>query len=56
MENYIVIAIVLVIVAAALIYVIRAKKKGVKCIGCADAKGCNGKCSYCSSCLSQKSE
>ncbi|MBO7217260.1 MAG: FeoB-associated Cys-rich membrane protein [Clostridia bacterium] len=48
MENIIVIAIVALIVAAALIYVIRAKKKGVKCIGCAAANSCAGSCERCS--------
>ena len=34
MENYILIAIILIIVGLAAFYVIRAKKKGAKCIGC----------------------
>ena len=34
MENYIIIAIVVVIVGAAIGYVIKAKKNGAKCIGC----------------------
>ncbi len=45
MENYIIIGAVLVIVALAAIYVIRAKKKGRKCIGC--PAGCNGNCQGC---------
>ena len=54
METYIALAIVLLIVGAALFYVIRAKKKGVKCIGCADAKKCSGNCSSCTSCSQDK--
>ena len=50
METYIVIAIIAIIITAALVYVIRAKKKGVKCIGCADAKSCSGNCSSSASC------
>ena len=47
MTDVIVIAIVLVIVAAALTYIIRAKKRGVKCIGCphgGKCGGCHGGC------------
>lgn len=34
MGDYIALAVIVVILAAAVIYLIRAKKKGVKCIGC----------------------
>ena len=40
MENYIVIAILAAIIAAATIYIIRQKKKGAKCIGCPNSKNC----------------
>ncbi len=40
MENLIIIGIIVVVVALALFYVIRQKKKGVKCIGCPYAKDC----------------
>ena len=39
-----VIVIVLVIVAAALTYIVRAKKRGVKCIGCPHGSKCGGAC------------
>ena len=39
-EDYIIIGVVALIVALALFYVIRAKKRGVKCIGCPSG-GCN---------------
>ncbi len=50
MKNLILIAIIVLILGAALLYVIRAKKRGVKCIGCAAAEKCSGNCSVCSSC------
>lgn len=57
MTDIIVLAIVLAIVAAAAIYVIRAKKKGVKCVGCPAGNSCstgcaNSECGSCSSCSS----
>ena len=46
MENFIIIAVVLVIIGLAARYVIKAKKSGKKCIGCPDGcnteKGCSG--------------
>ncbi len=47
MENFIIIGIVALIIAAALFYIIRAKKRGVKCIGCAAADKCGGNCGSC---------
>ena len=41
MENILIIAILLVIVGCAVAYVIKEKKKGVKCIGCPNAKTCS---------------
>ena len=52
MEDLIIIAVILVIVALAGLYVYRAKKRGVKCIGCPAAdrcsEGCSGNCQGCS--------
>lgn len=49
MENIVLAVIITAIVAVALAYIIRAKKKGQKCIGCPDSKTCphakNGGCS-----------
>ncbi len=42
------------IVAAAVTYIVRAKKKGVKCIDCPAAADCAKKC--CSGCASQQSD
>lgn len=40
MTDFIVIAIIVVIVGLALRYIIRSRKRGVKCIGCPE--GCHG--------------
>lgn len=54
MDNVIVIAVLVLIVAFAAIYIIRAKKSGKKCIGCPSGGcsskdgGCSGNCSCCS--------
>ncbi len=40
MENFIIIAVVAVILAFAVGYIIKQKKKGVKCVGCPHAKEC----------------
>jgi len=45
MSDIIAVAVILVVVGAALCYIIRSKKRGVKCIGCPHA----GKCSKCES-------
>jgi hypothetical protein len=48
MENVIVLLVVAVIIAVAVLYIYREKKKGSKCIGCPHAKSCpsaaNGGC------------
>ncbi len=45
MKNLIVTLIVIAIIALAVFYIIRQKKKGVKCIGCPSG----GKCDSCNS-------
>lgn len=49
MENVIVVLILVAIVAGIIWYLIRAKKRGEKCVGCPYAKQCgskhNGSCS-----------
>lgn len=49
MKNIIVIALVIVIIGLALGYIIREKKKGVKCIGCPSGGKCSCGCSDCHS-------
>ena len=41
MENFIVAGILLVIIGAAVVYIIKAKKSGVKCIGCPSGGSCH---------------
>lgn len=43
MTNFIIIAVVVLIVGLALGYIIRQKKQGAKCIGCAHSKSCGSK-------------
>lgn len=43
MTDFIIIAILLIIIGLASWYVIRAKKKGQKCIGCPHSKTCGSK-------------
>ncbi len=47
MTDIIVIAAVVVIAALAAGYVIRAKRRGKKCIGCPAGGSCNGSCAGC---------
>ena len=54
--DYIIIAILLVIVGGAVAYIIKAKKSGQKCIGCPDGKSCSGKCNGCSGSCGGKTE
>lgn len=57
MVDFIVLGIVLVLVGAAAAYIIKQKKKGVKCIGCPDGCSCSGTCggnASCSGCQSDK--
>ncbi|MBE6903197.1 MAG: FeoB-associated Cys-rich membrane protein [Ruminococcaceae bacterium] len=42
MENIIVILILIAIATGIIFYLIRAKRKGEKCVGCPYAKKCNG--------------
>jgi len=46
--DYVILGIVLLIIGSALLYIRRAKKKGVKCIGCPDGVKCSDRCSGCS--------
>ncbi len=53
MIDLIIIAVIVVILACAITYIIKAKKSGIKCIGCPAAKQCSSqhKCSGgCGSC------
>lgn len=41
MIDFIVSAVIIVIVGAAFTYIIRSGKNGIKCVGCPDAKNCS---------------
>ena len=45
--DYIAIAAIALIIGAAVFYILRAKARGEKCIGCPYAKQCSEKCSGC---------
>ena len=45
MENWIIALILVAVVAAIVVYLVRAKKRGEKCIGCPYCKQCGGDCS-----------
>ncbi len=49
METVIVTLILAAVLGTAVGYIIRAKKKGRKCIGCPDSGRCNGCCEGCPS-------
>ena len=42
--DYIAIAVVVLTLSAAVFYIVRAKKRGEKCVGCPYAKQCGGNC------------
>ena len=44
MVNVIVAVILLIIIGAAIAYIIKEKKRGVKCIGCPAGGSCSGNC------------
>ena len=48
--DFLILAIIALIVGGASFYIIRAKKKGQKCIGCPDSKTCSGSCASCRGC------
>ena len=50
MIDYIIIAVILLIIGGATAYIIKSKKSGKKCIGCPDSGSCSGKCSGCQGC------
>ena len=57
MDSIAVIAVVVAIVALAVGYIIKAKKRGVKCVGCPDSSSCAGSCSgSCNGCCGYKCE
>lgn len=43
MADLIVVVILLIIIGAAIAYIVKAKKSGIKCIGCPSGGSCSGK-------------
>ncbi len=64
MENWIAGAVLLIVIIVAIVYVIRAKKNGKKCIGCPNASCCpsknrqtaDGSCCSCCGCAENNNE
>ena len=56
--DIVVIIIIALLIGGASFYIIRAKKRGQKCIGCpdADAKTCSGNCASCQICSAKKKQ
>ena len=50
MADFILAGILVVIIGAAVIYIVKAKKRGVKCIGCPAGGNCSGKCNSTGGC------
>ena len=50
MDNFIVIAVVALVIGLAVFYIRKEKRRGVQCIGCPDSKTCSGHCAGCSGC------
>ena len=50
LQNIILILVIGLILGLASGYIYKAKKRGVKCIGCPDSGACSGQCSGCSGC------
>ena len=48
LTEIIAVAAIVVIVGGAILYIIKAKKSGRRCIGCPDSKTCSGDCHACS--------
>ena len=47
MENAILMIVLAAILGGAIVYIVRAKKRGVKCIGCPEGHKCHGNCGGC---------
>ena len=50
MINFMIIAVIALILGSAIFYIRKAKKQGVNCIGCPDSGTCSGHCAGCKGC------
>ena len=48
MKDFVLTAVLVILVGGAAWYIYRAKKRGQKCIGCPDSGTCSGHCGACS--------
>ena len=46
--DIIIVAVIVAILGGAIFFLHRAKKKGIKCVGCPDSSTCSGSCGTCS--------
>ena len=44
MTDFIIVVVVLAIVGAAVSYIVKQKRRGVRCVGCPDGGTCGGSC------------
>ena len=54
--DYILIGVIVLILSLAIIYIIRQKRKGVRCIGCSSSGCCHSKGNCCGSSVNQTEE
>ena len=54
LPDYIAIGVILLVIGAAVAYIIKAKRSGKKCIGCPDSGSCGGACHACDGCHSKE--
>lgn len=54
-EEIIALSVIALIIVGAVVYIIKAKKKGVKCIGCNGCSSCPSKCG-CNGCCNTSQE
>ena len=47
MDNFIVVSVLVLVIGGAVLYVLKQRKKGVKCIGCPHGDSCSGSCCSC---------
>ena len=50
MKDLVLVIIIALILGLVIFYLWRARKRGVKCVGCPDSGSCSGKCAGCSGC------
>lgn len=56
MINYIILAVMALILGSAVFYIRKAKKRGINCIGCPDSGTCSGRCAGCKGCGGQAAQ